>query len=647
MNREESLASGSDSLYFERQYLLLLSLKKLLFLCLHLKTHMLHLYKLDIPFYLKMEGTTLKRKQKHFTALVALLAIACFVLPLIVYLKIVPISASYKGYYGSASIDYDFFNYYKSIGIIFCGTILFLIFFYKMIKKEFIFNKSALYIPIFIYLTFCLLSTVMSKYSDVALFGYLNRREGLLVLMSYIVFFVVSSHIHWEKDIKIISISIVLSAIIVGIIGVFQFAGLDFFRSDIGKRVILHSYFGGLGKSLNFTFKEWEVYATMYNPNYVGSYTALIIPFLFPIFMFSKKVHLKIISCIAIAVLFVCLIGSHSRGGILGLLFVAFVFVLTAHKYVIRHYKLLLTFLIAVSAIVFTMNAVTGNALGKRILSLTNSSETGINKIINAAVENNDLLLYFNEGMIRVIADNDQIKFMDENSNLFKVSLVNNMISLGNDKYNDVFFKQGVNKEGIEWLQLVNGNTKLDFAITANGFKFLRGNNELMDIKPAKSLGIYKYDKFASNRGYIWSRSLPLLGNTLLVGHGPDTFAQYFPQDEYVAKQIVLDDSNIIIDKAHNFFLQMAMNTGVISLLAILTFFIIFFIQGIKLYFGKEMNDFNKIVGFGSFLGFCGYMVSMLVNDSVVSVAPLFWIIIGLGVSYSLKSAGSTNNVRR
>jgi hypothetical protein len=78
-----------------------------------------------------------------------------------------------------------------------------------------------------------------------------------------------------------------------------------------------------------------------------------------------------------------------------------------------------------------------------------------------------------------------------------------------------------------------------------------------------------------------------------------------------------------------------------------LTFFIIFFIQGIKLYFGKEMNDFNKIVGFGSFLGFCGYMVSMLVNDSVVSVAPLFWIIIGLGVSYSLKSADSTNNVRR
>jgi len=37
-------------------------------------------------------------------------------------------------------------------------------------------------------------------------------------------------------------------------------------------------------------------------------------------------------------------------------------------------------------------------------------------------------------------------------------------------------------------------------------------------------------------RGYIWSRSLPLLRNTILVGYGPDTFAMNFPQHDIAGK---------------------------------------------------------------------------------------------------------------
>ena len=105
---------------------------------------------------------------------------------------------------------------------------------------------------------------------------------------------------------------------------------------------------------------------------------------------------------------------------------------------------------------------------------------------------------------------------------------------------------------------------------------------EIKDITRIKSFD--KYDSLASARVYIWSRTIPLLTDSMLIGYGPDTFSLDFPQDDTFWKLRAYNVTNIIVDKPHNMYLQMAVNTGVLSVLVYIIGLFIFFIDGIGTY---------------------------------------------------------------
>ena len=166
-----------------------------------------------------------------------------------------------------------------------------------------------------------------------------------------------------------------------------------------------------------------------------------------------------------------------------------------------------------------------------------------------------------------------------------------------------------------------------------NEFKLLGTKEEQVDdiIKPA-SLGFSGKERLGSARGYIWSRSLPLLKNSLLLGYGPDTFVIEFPQYDYIGKIRAYGTTQMIVDKPHNMFLQIAMNTGVLSLLSVLVLFGFYIVQSLKLYI-KNINNKSiaTVSGVGIFLGICGYLGAAFFNDSIVAIAPVFWVLLGLG----------------
>ncbi|HHX61128.1 MAG TPA: hypothetical protein GX707_10515 [Epulopiscium sp.] len=43
-------------------------------------------------------------------------------------------------------------------------------------------------------------------------------------------------------------------------------------------------------------------------------------------------------------------------------------------------------------------------------------------------------------------------------------------------------------------------------------------------------------------------------------------------------------------------------------------------------------DDIRRWMSIGIFAAICGYLIAGLFNDSVVSVAPVFWILWGLGI---------------
>ena len=85
---------------------------------------------------------------------------------------------------------------------------------------------------------------------------------------------------------------------------------------------------------------------------------------------------------------------------------------------------------------------------------------------------------------------------------------------------------------------------------------------EYASFDEIRQIGDGRFDRFATGRGYIWSRTLPIVLEKPLLGYGGDTFALYFPQNDLLGKANTYNTFNMYVDKPHNMYLQMVVNFG-------------------------------------------------------------------------------------
>ena len=100
-----------------------------------------------------------------------------------------------------------------------------------------------------------------------------------------------------------------------------------------------------------------------------------------------------------------------------------------------------------------------------------------------------------------------------------------------------------------------------------------------------------------------------------------------------------------MVDKPHNMYLGTAVNTGVISLIALLAVFAMYLWESFKIYRKAEYTDFVQFMGAGIFVAVCGFLVSGLVNDSTIQVSPVFYALLGVGfaINKMLKKENKKN----
>ena len=157
-----------------------------------------------------------------------------------------------------------------------------------------------------------------------------------------------------------------------------------------------------------------------------------------------------------------------------------------------------------------------------------------------------------------------------------------------------------------------------------------KGRNHLpASVDNPPSIGFEGKENFATRRGYIWSRTLPLMKKYAIIGAGPDCFVHVFPQYEHITKWNIGVNPYLLYDKPHNWYLQMAINTGGISMLTVLFMGLFLLIQSIKKFM---LKDEQKILPATLVALVFAYAFAGVFNDSVVSVAPIFWIFFGLSV---------------
>lgn len=584
-------------------------------------------------------------KKEKIASIVPIMLLV-FVTPLIVFGKFTELTGDYYKYWNGANMTFDFFSYYKSNFIIIMAIIALSIFLFKVLKKDIHISKQSIYISMAVYSVFVILSTIFSPFKQIAVFGFVERYEGLIVILCYMaILFITMNVIDSEYKVKVVLWSLIVSAAIIGTIGIFQYFNHDLFQSSFGKKIIMPSGYKNLANRLKFSFGPKIIYSTLYHYNYVGSYMAMLFPLSFTMALLIKNKIYKIgLSAVSI-LMFLNLILSHSRAGVVGGMVSLIILIIMLRKHIIDNWKYYLGAILIASIAFAGFNYYSKGMLGNRVGSLFkdagNLSKDNGFYIKDIYSENNVLNIETNKNNLAIVSENNRLNFKDDKGNFigFSINQDSGNVILNSDKYKDfnIKLKDYSSKKSRNNLELNIAGSKIPILVDSNKFKFVDKRRGEVELKKIDKWGFEGKEKVGSARGYIWSRSIPLIKNTVLMGYGPDTFPIRFPQEDFIGKILGYNTPKMFVDKAHNVYLQQAINTGVISLIAFLSMFIIYFISCIKLYFKNNFEDFYSIVGLAIFTAVVGYLGAGFFNDSVVSVAPVFWVLFGMGLAINHK----------
>ena len=572
------------------------------------------------------------------------LALLAAILPNIVYLNAIPQpkDSIYYIAFPKSEINFDFFSYGKMMFLVFM-TIASLLFYlwnsYKKIKWQ------PVYGFLLAYAFFIVLSTVLSPFRELALRGLGDRYEGLFTLLCYLLLFFMTYDVAKDKeDRKIVLGGIILGSVIVGLVGIFQYWGFDIYRQRWMQQIITPKEYSDF--NFKFTFGKYTIYSSLYNTNFVGSYMALMMFLGIGLYFNAQGKKNKNLTFAYTLLMYSNWIGCRSRAGFLGSLPIFIFALLLFHKLIKFYKKELISILIAFSLIFVIMNT-KGTDEGNLASKFTTiETPSAVNTYLrDAYVENGALVIVDKFTNIKVFQKDGKVQFFNEENALLLPKVTKRSIVSTDENGNEIqremttiFFEDEKYKRfsfnllapGIIELEYNHENIrtiKYPIYFVENKYKSSGITGKLFDIeKIPRWKALDGYETLGSFRIYNWTRTLPILKDTMFFGYGPDTFSIIFPQNDTFGKTISYGMANIILDKPHNMYLQLGVNTGVVSMVLFIVGLFIFFLDGIVRYRNLTKLPVETFL----WLGVLAYHATGMFNDSLVSVAPVAWLYFGL-----------------
>lgn len=571
--------------------------------------------------------------------LIIIFVVIC-VLPLIVRLVEYDTGLASFAWFPSNGLYYDLFLFYKhKIFLIVTGVIAIYIAI-KLYSDRQLLKRSYIFIPLAIYALLVILSTAFSEYSSFSLKGSFEQFESVFALLGYCLvayysYIILSS----ERDFRYVYYFILTLSLIFSILGVFQFLGHDFFNSEIGEKLVIPIEYRDMGLDPNF--EKGRVYLSLYNPNYVGFLCSLFLPILFVMTLFEKKVITGILSILSFIGLSICLIGSKSLTGLVGLVFAMLAIIIFLFRYIIKHWIITLTVITVLIVGILIAGKVTDNLLLNRLKEAINITKSQPN-LSSIKTENDEVSITYlgNTLNIKYIYTDDSIEILVYDDTMTPITNSfdpNRMVYILEDnRFNGI--EIGFDKlAGGFYAIIEDWYWRFLYSVEDNSYYFINRYNKIDKIYNAPAALFNGYERIASGRGYIWSRTIPLLKKYFLLGSGPDTFTMTYPQNDYVG-MYNYGYGEQILTKPHNMYLQIGVQTGVLSLLAFLTFYLLYFISSVKLYIKGRFTNIYLKMGLAILVGTLSYMVAGLSYDSTITFTPIFWTLLGAGLAANYKA---------
>lgn len=574
------------------------------------------------------------------------------IIPLVLLFVVIPLTVKQK-IYANPLLDYswymsdtalsDFFLYYKSVLVTVAGVMMLVLLGWqisKMRRKNMLVNSNTkIFIPLIIYLVLVVLSSLFSKYGYFCTHGMPDQFENVWNLIAYVVAVFYCYYLVVYQDTENMMLSIItIGVALVGLLCFFQFLKLDIYRAIYA------------GEGYSFSFDKGVVYGPFYNINYVGYYTLLFEPILLVMIYAYKDVKIKILSAILAVLLLVALIGAGSLTGEVAL---AAVIIFAVVFLLIKQMKNKRTIWLALALVVV---ACVGSfvVLWPRLNNYIQASNTGKTDLESIYTHDDWVEINYKgeKLLVQMVPGDSVLTFCILDQNQKQIPIQYETADAGyyyytvqDDRFDQMTFTPATmdddsTKYGFfvtigdkAWSftsQMTDDGTYYFYSNTGKLTK-LTEENTSEDFAPLK-----KVSSLANGRGYIWNKTIAILKNYILFGSGADTFTLAFPNDDFVDKYNNGYDG-LIISKPHNLYLQIAVQTGVISLICFLVFYAWYFISGVRIYYKQKLDTPLSFIGFAIMLGTLGYMISGLANDSTITVAPMYWALMGMGIGINHK----------
>lgn len=566
------------------------------------------------------------------------------VLPLIIRSYVYePDIVQYPWYNGAAKTA-DIFLFYKQWIFVGLGGIMLFILILKacVSNQKLLFHK--IFLPLIVYLIFAIISAGTSPYVKYTTAGLYDRFENVYALFTYgIVVYYIYIFINKENDLKLMMRFLFVGVFGISVFGIAQLLGHDLLKNPFVQKLYLSKEILDSIENLTFNFEEGRIFATLFNSNYVGVYTAMMIPLLICFVYFSKKKWKTVVSMAALAGMILCLVGSKSKAGMIAVAVSCILVLIFLRKQMIKKWYITV---MGVAAVILILVLPQSPVNFKNIVDALKNSDTTDVLLEDIHTDEQYVHLTYKGHSVSIAMrsiGNDFGGFttIDEDGKLidqYSQTEGTNIFSIMDERYSDLM------------LEPLSFGSFIGFTITINGtswaftnqidnsgkYYFINQNAHATDIKTADSAIFTEHNNALSSRGFIWSRTIPMLKKTIVKGIGPNVFAFEFPYTDYVGYY----NSGFygqMINKPHSWYLQMGVETGIPSLIAVLVLYIMYAISSVKLYRRNEFTSYSSCLGVGIFIAITSYMIMGITNDSFITVAPVFWALFGIGIAINYK----------
>lgn len=631
--------------------------------------------------------------------------------------------------------------------------------FRRVEKRSFVYVGCSV-----VYVVMTLASAANSLYSQIAFNGEYDRAEGFYTIACYFVMFLFTMYaFRTSGNFKFVAIALFICVGFNAVLSAFQFFNNNLLQYDWFVNLVCSNDLRWTGVSVNI--RNGMAYGALYNSNYMGSFTGLIIPLFTVMAMYSKKAVYRVLFIVFDLLSVFMLLGSSARSGIVAIAAALVAGIIVFARVIAKHWKPCVIAVASIAVVLVGANFALGNRLFSRIPSIVNDAvgmflpadsedadlfdkiplreidvqNDGTVKLtgqtssaimdydsdsgsyyftdengnalpirseisLNSDSEFHGLVTSFdysdktatvriNEAVAHYTVDDSGNLILDENaennlsdpngngsimsdgtygivtveigdstvyieydsdySRIFYTEMLDDITTLfynerlfiNNDDFKDVSFLLNADEDGSIYNRNIvcmnfykDYKNSLYFKHTGTAIKMVHPNT-MTTFAPvnAEHIGFEGKEELGSSRGYIWSRTLPLLGNCLFTGYGPDTFTYNFPQNDVLAKYYSYEQFNegfyVTVDKPHNMYLQIFYSSGLIALLAFLGIVVFYLVDCFRLYALRREYRTEQAMGISVMLGIVGYLAAGMFNDSVVSVAPVFWILLGVGAA--------------